>query len=51
MTVKELSRPAYSSTAKRVFYCALCYAPVADSPECREGHKERLGHWPEEKKA
>lgn len=37
-------------TGDKVFTCAICGSPVVDSQQGREGHKNRLGHWPEERK-
>lgn len=37
-------------TGDTVFQCRHCYAPVVDSQAGRQGHRERLGHWPEERK-
>lgn len=36
-------------TGSTVFTCGKCFAPVVDSQQGRQGHKDRLGHWPEER--
>ena len=41
--------PAHQ-TGDKMFTCLHCYAPVVDSEAYKRGHKERLGHWPEERK-
>lgn len=37
-------------TGDTVFTYGKCYAPVVDSQPGRQAHRDRLGHWPEERK-
>lgn len=37
-------------TGDTVFTCRKCLAPVVDSQPGRQAHRDRLGHWPEERK-
>ena len=41
--------PAHQ-TRETVFTCRKCLGLVVDSQPGRQAHKDRLGHWPEERK-